>query len=919
MMKRVLSTPILLLLTFTGFAQVISVSPVFPTQTDTVTITFDASQGNGALAGHNGDVYAHAGLITNASTSPTDWRHVQGNWGTADNKVKMTSLGNDKYEIKYHIPTFYGFPAATVVQKLAFVFRDVTGSTVGRDANGDDIFYNVYSANSGLLAAITTPASINSVAPNTSIVVNGVSSIDANLSLSDNGTQVATVNNSRQLQDTITAAGSGLHTLVLTATANGNTVYDTAYYFVKPSITVGNPPAGMNYGANYLNDSTVFLKILAPGKNEVYVIGDFNNWLPDTNHYMNRTADGSVFWLEISGLTPGQSYGYQYVLNNELTLADPYSELILDPQNDQYITADVFPNMHPYPDGKTSGFVSVITPGKQQYQWAHPTFDAPDQEKLVIYELLMRDFTTEHSYQSLIDTLGYLERLGINAIELMPNNEFEGNESWGYNPSFHMALDKYYGTPEKYKEFIDSCHSKGIAVIMDMVFNHAFGQSPFVRMYWDAGNNQPAANNPWLNQNCPHPPNCWGFDFDHTRQSVQDFMDWVNTYWINEYKIDGIRFDFTKGFTNAGDVGYDQTRINLLKRMADTLWSLDSDFYVMLEHWADNNEEKQLSDYGMMLWGNVAHAYQEAAMGYIPNSNFDWGVYKQRGWNDAHLISYYESHDEERVMYKTLTYGNSANGYDTRDLSTALDRQELVSLFTYAIPGPKLMYFHGELGYDISIDDPCRICKKPTLWNYYNDPERLDVYKMTSALLQLRNNEEAFHTDNFTYGLAGTVKYIHLNGQNLKVAVMGNFDVNQRSANPNFQQTGTWYEYFSGDSLEVTDVNASIMLDPGEYRLYLSQKIQSPYVSIEDFEVSDSPLFRVYPNPSSGQVKVHFSDKSFDEGTSMQIYNLSGQLLQSISLQQSHSILDLDLNPGVYLIETQTAEGRFSEKLIIEN
>ena len=84
-----------------------------------------------------------------------------------------------------------------------------------------------------------------------------------------------------------------------------------------------------------------------------------------------------------------------------------------------------------------------------------------------------------------MDTLNYLEELGINAIELMPVNEFEGNNSWGYNPSFHMALDKYYGTPEAFKALVDACHARGIAVILDVVYNHVFSQSPLAKLYWD--------------------------------------------------------------------------------------------------------------------------------------------------------------------------------------------------------------------------------------------------------------------------------------------------------------------------------------------------------------------------------------------------------------------------------------------------
>ncbi|WP_243664309.1 alpha-amylase family glycosyl hydrolase [Rhodothermus marinus] len=90
-------------------------------------------------------------------------------------------------------------------------------------------------------------------------------------------------------------------------------------------------------------------------------------------------------------------------------------------------------------------------------------FERPPAHELVIYELLIRDFVARHDYATLIDTLDYLERLGVNAIELMPVAEFDGNISWGYNPAFHLALDKYYGPADDLKRFVDECHRRGIA------------------------------------------------------------------------------------------------------------------------------------------------------------------------------------------------------------------------------------------------------------------------------------------------------------------------------------------------------------------------------------------------------------------------------------------------------------------------
>src|SRR5690606_12266793 len=136
-----------------------------------------------------------------------------------------------------------------------------------------------------------------------------------------------------------------------------------------------------------------------------------------------------------------------------------------------------------YPEGSTTGIVSVLQLNPATYTWKSGNFSRPDINDMVIYELHVRDFLEQQQYTVLRDSISYLKRLGVNAVELMPVQEFEGNLSWGYNPSFHFAVDKYYGTANELKAFIDECHQEGIAVILDMVLNHAFGQSPLVRLY----------------------------------------------------------------------------------------------------------------------------------------------------------------------------------------------------------------------------------------------------------------------------------------------------------------------------------------------------------------------------------------------------------------------------------------------------
>ena len=232
-----------------------------------------------------------------------------------------------------------------------------------------------------------------------------------------------------------------------------------------------------------------------------------------------------------------------------------------------------------YPEGKADGLVAVFRTRPPQYVWDNSTFTPPAKDDLIIYELLVRDFVAAHDFKTIRDTLDYLDRLGVNAIEFLPVNEFEGNSSWGYNPSMYFAVDKYYGTADSFKELIDSCHGRGIAVIMDMVLNHAYGSNPLVRMYFSSSTNEPSANNPWFNVKAPHTAFSWGYDFNHQSYATQEFVDSVCHYWISEFKVDGFRFDFTKGFTNlatttdAAMSAYDPSRIAILERIGDKIWS----------------------------------------------------------------------------------------------------------------------------------------------------------------------------------------------------------------------------------------------------------------------------------------------------------------------------------------------------------
>lgn len=578
-------------------------------------------------------------------------------------------------------------------------------------------------------------------------------------------------------------------------------------------------------------DSLAFV-LFAPGKTSVYLIGDFNDWTVSEDYKMNK--DGNLFQLKIGGLEKDKEYVCQYLIDNKIRIADPYANKISDPYYDAHIPADIYPNLIAYPTGKTSEIAMVVSTKQDNYNWQVGNFKIEDVDNLVIYELLIRDFTEKRSIKGVQEKLPYLKSLGVNAIELMPLNEFEGNDSWGYNPSFYFATDKIYGTNNDYKDFIDACHQNGIAVIMDMVLNHSYGQSPMVRMYQNT-NGEPSSANPWYNTVSPNQAYYWGYDFNHESQYTQQFVDSVCTFWMQEYKIDGFRFDFTKGFTNNPGDGwdYDQARINILKRIADRIWSHNKNALVILEHLTDNKEEKVLAEYGILLWGNLNYRMNEATMGWTQqntdgswNSDISWGTYKERGWTLPNLVAYMESHDEERLMYKNNQHGKDYNGYNVRTLSTGLDRTAGAAVLLFSLPGPKMIWQFGELGYDYflgSTAEEGRLEKKPIRWDYYDEPDRKELYDVFAAMIRLKKENAVFNTTDFTYELEEPFKYITLVSPDKNVVAMANFDVVSTTKNVNFGKAGKWKDYFTNQEITVSSSTENISLSPGEYRLYFSE------------------------------------------------------------------------------------------------
>lgn len=818
-----------------------SINPLFFGENEQITVTVSGVNPTLWNAGQPNNIYLWAWSFdlndANSMDSPTN-----GTWANSNESQQLTNNGDGTYSITFTPTTLF---QRTGIGRIGMLVKADNGTG---DKKSQDYFAEV----GAYQLILNNPSAMRTiVSAGETLTISAQTSLPSDFVLRANGVSIDnTFNNTNYTYDFVVNANTVFE---LEAIHDGETLTETFQAVITPTVTEEPLPPGLQDGINLdpADATHATLVLYAPGKDFVHVIGDFSNWQIDDAYLMRRDPATNRFWLELTGLTPQHNHLYQYLVEFTINVADPYSTTILDEFNDPYIDALTYPSLPAYPSGGTTEPVTVLRTGDPDYVWQTPVFQAPARTDLVIYELLLRDFDALHSFDAVRNRLDYLQALGVNAIELMPVSEFDGNESWGYNPSFHMALDKYYGTRDAFKQLIDECHTRGIAVIIDVVYNHATGQNPYYRL-WNTVNGgtggQATAENPFFNATATHSYSVFN-DFNHQSAATQQYVNRTLTYWIEEFHIDGFRWDLTKGFTQnctsseSCTNNYQADRVAVLQQYADVQWAANPNFYVIFEHLGvggSANEETEWVNYrlgegkGIMVWNKLTGPYNEATMGFHSGgiSNFSGVSYKTRGWTSPSSVAYMESHDEERLMYRNLQSGNASGSYNVKNLGTALDRMKTAGAFFFTVPGPKMLWQFGELGYDYSIELNGRIGNKPIRWDYYDEPNRKALYDIWAILINLKKNEPIFKTNTFTLDVANAngLKKIQLTldsaapGELRYVTIIGNFGVTAQNINPAFQQTGVWYNFLNGNLKHiVTNTTATINLQPGEFRIYGDQ------------------------------------------------------------------------------------------------
>lgn len=666
------------------------------------------------------------------------------------------------------------------------------------------------------------------------------------------------------------------------AAANWNAV---AGVTAKDSVRPEGIVQGIYYDASNKTKVTLctYAASITQAAKRVFLFGDMTDWTLQAKYQLYK--DGNYFWITVTGLTPGRKYKFQYAVERadgtRKLISDLYSETVLHP-DDKYEPKQVDPTIPSYPSDKgADGYVTVIQTNQAEFAWSDATlnFQRPNKNNLIIYELWVYDYTSQKSISGLMERLDYIQNLGVNAIELMPVCEFEGNYSWGYNPTHYFALDKAYGSPKMFKTFIDECHKRGIAVIMDMVFNHATGSNPMNKLY-PYGTD--LSSNPWFNTNPPHGDNVYE-DWNHDFAPAHEMFIRALKYWIQEYKVDGYRLDLSHGLCGPS--------YNAVKNLKDYYQKgvkeadAKGDAYMILEHWGNNmgNDRPQLVSAGMMCWENTNPAYLQTAMGWLkPDGEGHTDAFTAA--NKKSYVSYCESHDEERMQYKAKKYGA---GNLTTSESARIARVPEQVAFNVLLNGPHMLWQFEELGYDFSIncdakhpdaennDYRCSVKPRPEDYDYFTNADRVAAFTKCAQVITLRtqlmpdvfiNNSPTVSVN--SYQVLRTIKWSD------KVYAVGNFSAT--STQTATLPSGTWYDYLNG----TAPASSSYSLAPGEFKVFTSTPVEAPtFADIEKRDVTPIENVEVEGGTKAlkflhdGQIYILRGDK---------IYTITGTLCTSL-------------------------------------
>lgn len=742
-------------------AQIVTTSPLIVQENSKdVVLTYHAASplGNMGLANlpSTTSVYAHIGVITSKSANRSDWKYAP-TWGDNAEKYHMTYVSPNTYTLNIgNMRTYFGITdPSEVIEEIALVFRTGDKSKEGKTAAGGDIFVDVYGSGFQMLLQSDAPGTV--VGSPTTINLTAATTEKATITIAVNGNTLASKSGVTELKASYNIAATGSYTFSATATNNaGQSISQKKTVAYPGASTPGTYPGGVpKMGAVKNNDGSVTFCLAAPNKNSVVLVPSWDDYeVLDKNIMKYQDYNGQrYFFTTVSGLADDRWYPYYYIVDATVKCADPYANLVLDCYSDKWLDPSVWPDMPKYPYDKFDDVMLAVYRGDLNGSYKFSDFTIPDHKNLVVYELLLRDFTGTDgqadgngTVRKAIEKIPYLKSLGVNAVEIMPIMQFSGNNSWGYNTNFYMAPDKCYGSPWDYMELVETCHLNGIAVILDIALNHADGLNPWYQMY-------PAGQNPFFNATAPHDYSVFN-DWNQSNPLVQQQFHDAIQYWMRNYNVDGYRFDLVKGLGTdypSGTEAYNPTRVATMRRLQKAIAEVKADGIHINENLATAQEENEMfADGGQMNWANINYNSCQYAKGSSRANGLNRFLATTDGNRSAwSTVSYAESHDEQRMGYEQVAYGETSA--IKSDKALRYNRLGQVAVQMLATPGAKMIWQFGELGDSQNTknsDGGNNTDPKIVPWGTLSDPAVEHLHGVYAAMCQLRKK----NNDLFTLG-----------------------------------------------------------------------------------------------------------------------------------------------------------------------
>lgn len=534
--------------------------------------------------------------------------------------------------------------------------------------------------------------------------------------------------------------------------------------------------------------------LFAPYNKGAALIGSFSDW----KEIPMQKGDDGYFRTHVE-LEDGV-HQYKFRVQSKSWFFEPDQWVTV---NDPYAT-DI--------DNPTQNSVIRIKDGERivdTYVWQHDDKPLPPNHELVIYEMHIADFSggeddpnPRGKYKHAIEKLDYLCELGINAIELMPIKEYPGDYSWGYNPRHFFATESSYGTTEELKQLIDECHARGIRIIIDGIYNHSEAESPLTQIDHDY----------WYYHEPRDPDNNWGpeFNYEHYDENLDVKPAWkfigdAVRFWIQEYHIDGIRYDAARQIAN-----YDF--MHWITQEARNAASMKP-FYNIAEHIPETTTITNFDGPMDACWHE---SFYHAIVEHISGETFDLERLKdaidakrQGFMGSTNVVNYITNHDHDRLMAAL----GDRNIFD----EAAFKRLKLAAAFLMTAMGVPMLWMGQEFGeYKHKTIESAKI-----EWKLLANDLNQSLFDYYRGLVHLRKSNPALSTENVNFfhenHEAKVFAFNRWNDEGSRVVVVANLSDNFLAGYEvaDFPENGTWREWTYSYDVEVGD--NKLMTDLGEY------------------------------------------------------------------------------------------------------